>query len=240
MSFGALDAQTRERCRRSCFASGALETVFVTHDVREAVYLADRAAVMTARPGKIKALITRHDRSQRAVALMAPEFARSERDLGAGPRGRSLPSGSRASGSREAVVTIMRLAACARYAPLLLVAAGWELAVLSGAISPNFLPRFSEVMATLWELLRSFELPREIGISLLRQSIGFALAVVIGVTVGVTMARLRLVDRALRPLVTLGYPVPVVALFPVLVLMVGLDHRLQIIVILLGPYCRRS
>lgn len=129
---------------------------------------------------------------------------------------------------------MMRFAASMRYAPLLLVAAGWELAVLSGAISPNLLPRFSAVIETLWELLRSFELPREVGVSLFRQSIGFALAVVIGVVVGVTMARVRLVDLALRPLVTLCYPVPVVALFPVLVLMVGLDHRLQVIVILLG------
>ena len=126
------------------------------------------------------------------------------------------------------------LAACARYSPLLLVAAGWELAVYSGVISPNFLPKFSAVIETLWELVLSFELPREVGISLLRQAIGFALAVVIGVVVGVTMARLRLVDRALRPLVTLWYPVPVVALLPVLVLIVGLDHRLQVLVILLG------
>ncbi|MBI2316672.1 MAG: ABC transporter permease [Betaproteobacteria bacterium] len=121
-----------------------------------------------------------------------------------------------------------------RYAPLLLVAAGWELAVLSGAISPNLLPRFSAVIETLWELLRSFELPREVGVSLFRQSIGFALAVVIGVAVGVAMARVRAVELALRPLVTLCYPVPIIALFPVLVLMVGLDHRLQVIVILLG------
>ncbi len=126
------------------------------------------------------------------------------------------------------------LAACARYSPLLLVAAGWELAVLSGVISPNFLPRFSAVVETLWELLRSFALPRHMGTSLFRQSIGFALAVGIGVTLGVAMARLRAVELALRPLVTLWYPVPVVALFPVLVLILGLGHQLQISVILLG------
>ncbi len=58
--FGALDAQTRRLMQEELLEtwSAKRQTVlFVTHDVREAVYLADRVAVMTARPGCIKAIV---------------------------------------------------------------------------------------------------------------------------------------------------------------------------------------
>jgi NitT/TauT family transport system ATP-binding protein len=58
--FGALDAQTRSLMQSELI--GILRrdpktVIFVTHDVQEAVYLADRVAVMSARPGRIKAVV---------------------------------------------------------------------------------------------------------------------------------------------------------------------------------------
>ena len=65
--FGALDAQTRSLMQTELLGiwQRSRKTVlFVTHDVQEAVYLAERVAVMSARPGRIKAIVdTRFDKN---------------------------------------------------------------------------------------------------------------------------------------------------------------------------------
>src|SRR5690606_5299791 len=54
--FGALDAQTRSLMQDelvSIWQRSPKTVIFVTHDVQEAVYVADRVLVMSARPGRI-------------------------------------------------------------------------------------------------------------------------------------------------------------------------------------------
>ena len=58
--FGALDAQTRATMQMellSIWQKSPKTVIFVTHDVQEAVLLADRIAVMSARPGRLKTIV---------------------------------------------------------------------------------------------------------------------------------------------------------------------------------------
>lgn len=58
--FGALDAQTREILQTELLKIWEVSKktiVFITHSLDEAIYLSDRVAIMTARPGKVKSVI---------------------------------------------------------------------------------------------------------------------------------------------------------------------------------------
>ncbi|PZW48396.1 ABC-type nitrate/sulfonate/bicarbonate transport system ATPase subunit [Humitalea rosea] len=83
--FGALDALTRSLMQRwllDIWSRYRRTIVFITHDIDEAIFLADRVLVMGARPGRI-----RMDRAidlprPRAAALItAPEFTAIKREL---------------------------------------------------------------------------------------------------------------------------------------------------------------
>ena len=58
--FGALDALTRQQMQDELLAireRAQITTILVTHDVEEAIFLADRVVVMEPRPGRIKQVV---------------------------------------------------------------------------------------------------------------------------------------------------------------------------------------
>ena len=84
--FGSLDALTRDRMQDellNIWQAAKVTCVFVTHSIAEAVFLADRIVVMTARPGKVKALIciTTPRRRDRASSGFTDIYHQAERLL---------------------------------------------------------------------------------------------------------------------------------------------------------------
>jgi NitT/TauT family transport system ATP-binding protein len=80
--FGALDAQTREVLQDELGRIQRVEhktVLFVTHSIREAVYLADRVVVMTSAPGRIKQVFT--IKLPEVRDRFAPEFTQYESEI---------------------------------------------------------------------------------------------------------------------------------------------------------------
>ncbi|MFI5911902.1 ABC transporter ATP-binding protein [Dactylosporangium sp. NPDC051541] len=83
--YAALDAQTRESLQEDLLAiwkRTGTTVLFITHSIEEAVYLGQRVAVMTARPGRIKRVVDIDlPDSGAGDPRSEPEFVRYRRDI---------------------------------------------------------------------------------------------------------------------------------------------------------------
>ena len=80
--FAALDAMTRDEMQRllaEVWRETKKTVVYVTHNVAEAVYLADRVVVMSAHPGRVRAVVS--IRLARPRDPLSVEFLEHQREL---------------------------------------------------------------------------------------------------------------------------------------------------------------
>jgi NitT/TauT family transport system permease protein len=99
----------------------------------------------------------------------------------------------------------------------------------------------TESFPTAWESLRAVpsilgdkESLVNIGASLRRMAIGFSLAVLFSIPLGLLMGRLKSVASFFNPLLMIVYPVPKAALMPIIMLWMGVGEFSKILVIFLG------
>lgn len=119
--------------------------------------------------------------------------------------------------------------------PLLLLLA-WEAAARLGWIDTRFFPAPSAVLVQLQELLARGVLQQHVGITLGRIAIGFALGAVPGLVVGIIMGLSPLIRAALQPLVGALFPIPKIAVLPLLMLIFGLGEGSKYAVVAVGVF----
>jgi ABC-type nitrate/sulfonate/bicarbonate transport system permease component len=102
-----------------------------------------------------------------------------------------------------------------------LVALAWEAFARSGAVTPFMLPKFSVVMARIWTDAVSGELWHNLGLTLYRSLLGFAIAAVLGIVLGFAVSYNRVVRWLLDPVISVGFPMPKIAFLPILTLWLG-------------------
>jgi NitT/TauT family transport system permease protein len=119
-----------------------------------------------------------------------------------------------------------------------LVLLTWELC--RPLINPIFGTYPSAIAMAFWKMAGSGKLTAALIESLRPFVVGYALAVVIGVPLGLLIGRFRLVEATIGIYVTAGYAMPLVALVPLLVLWLGLGFAVKVAVIslmALFPIC---
>ena len=112
----------------------------------------------------------------------------------------------------------------------------WELITRTGWVSPLFLPSPLGVVEELIDMARSGLLFVHLGVSLKRLLLGFGVGAALGISVGISVGFFSLADAMVQPLIAATFPIPKIALLPLLILWLGIGEASKVAVVALGVF----
>jgi NitT/TauT family transport system permease protein len=128
-----------------------------------------------------------------------------------------------------------------RFAGLLSILGGlalWELVSRFLIANPLFLAAPTQIITAIYSLARSGELWPHIWISTVEFVLGYVIASVLGIALGMAMAESEIAKKALQPWISGLYATPTIALAPLFILWLGIgiwSKVLVVIVLVLFP-----
>lgn len=117
---------------------------------------------------------------------------------------------------------------------MLVFLALWELAVRAQAVNPLFTSSPSRIVAAAIEMFSDGSIYGHLRVSAEEFFSGFALAIVIGVPLGILMGWYSRVNAILEPFVTALYATPRIALLPLVVIWFGIGLASKVAIVFLG------
>ncbi len=111
----------------------------------------------------------------------------------------------------------------------------WEAYARFGA-APRYLVAPSVILETLWQMSASGAIFLHAGKSLARAGAGFVLGSCLGVAAGLAAGAIRPVENFCDPIVSLTYPVPKIALLPLIFSWFGIGDLSKIVIITMAVF----
>ena len=118
-----------------------------------------------------------------------------------------------------------------QWAAAIILLAAWEGASRAHLVHPFLLPPLDDVVARLVEEVASGLFFVNAGLTLYRAVTGFAIAALLGVPIGIFIARGGLVKWFFDPLVSIGLPMPKISFLPIFMLWFGLFDLSKIVMV---------
>jgi ABC-type nitrate/sulfonate/bicarbonate transport system permease component len=112
----------------------------------------------------------------------------------------------------------------------------WQAASQARLVDPLFLPPPSQIAQALEDMTRSGELFRHLGASLMRIGAGWLIGTLLGVLLGGLIGLSWLGRSAGLPFISALFPVPKIALLPLLILWLGIGEASKVATIGLGVF----
>jgi NitT/TauT family transport system permease protein len=119
---------------------------------------------------------------------------------------------------------------------LVLLGLVWEAVARLGWVPALFLPAPTAVLAEAGRMAWSGELGRHVGVSLARVGIGFGLGAGVGTVLGLALGSSRALWAIGNPVIAATYPIPKIALLPLMILWLGIGETPKVVMIALGVF----
>jgi len=121
-------------------------------------------------------------------------------------------------------------------AAFVVLVALWQLATGTGLISPIFLPSPARVLRALYDLAVTGDLWRHMSASLVRIGYGWFIGTAFGIGFGLAIGLFTAARAAGLPLVSALFPIPKIALLPLLILWLGIGEGSKVATIALSVF----
>ncbi len=112
----------------------------------------------------------------------------------------------------------------------------WEMISRLGYLSPLFFPAPSSIVQIAFNLFINGEFQRNLYLTLFRVFSGFVLGAVPGLVIGVSMGWSPKIRQVMDPIISALYPIPKIAILPLIMLVLGIGETSKIVVVSTGSF----